>query len=449
MTDAKNSMITGNPVTAMLSFALPMIMANLFQQLYNLADSLIVGNYVGENALAAVGASFAITMLFICVAMGFGIGCSVVISQLLGAGKINRMKTAINTALVSILAMSIFLMFVGLVICRPILKLMDTPDNILSDAEVYLNIYFWGLPFLFMFNVISSIFNSLGKSTIPLAFLIFSSVLNVVLDIYLISSWNMGIKGAAYATLIAQALSALFSYIYLMMYLKKMTHKGSVSFFQFRILKNMCRVAIPSTVQQSIVSVGMLLIQTAVNSFGSSYIAGYTAACKIDAMAIMPIIAVGNAMSTFTAQNIGAKKTERVKSGYLSSIGMITVISAIILIVVLIFKEPIISSFLDSESGKQAIESGIEYISITAYCYVFMGLMHCTNGILRGAGDASFFLLSSLISLGLRVAIVYSLMGVAGSVIIAWAAPISWFASFLFGLARVLSGKWKNKSLVG
>jgi Na+-driven multidrug efflux pump len=166
-------------------------------------------------------------------------------------------------------------------------------------------------------------------------------------------------------------------------------------------------------------------------------------------MAIMPIIAVGNAMSTFTAQNIGAKKTERVKSGYLSSIGMITVISAIILIVVLIFKEPIISSFLDSESGKQAIESGIEYISITAYCYVFMGLMHCTNGILRGAGDASFFLLSSLISLGLRVAIVYSLMGVAGSVIIAWAAPISWFASFLFGLARVLSGKWKNKSLVG
>ena len=193
MTDAKNSMITGNPVTAMLSFALPMIMANLFQQLYNLADSLIVGNYVGENALAAVGASFAITMLFICVAMGFGMGCSVVISQLLGAGKINRMKTAINTALISILAMSIVLMFVGLVICRPILKLMDTPDNILSDAEVYLNIYFWGLPFLFMFNVISSIFNSLGKSTIPLAFLIFSSVLNVVLDIYLISSWNMGI----------------------------------------------------------------------------------------------------------------------------------------------------------------------------------------------------------------------------------------------------------------
>jgi len=448
MTNAKNSMITGNPVTAMLSFALPMILANLFQQLYNLADSLIVGNYVGENALAAVGASFSITMLFICVAIGFGMGCSVVISQFLGAGKINRMKTSINTALISIFVVSIVLMFIGLIICRPILKLMDTPDNILSEAEIYLKIYFWGLPFLFMFNVISSIFNALGKSMIPLAFLIFSSVLNVVLDIYFISALNAGIKGAAYATLIAQLISAVLSFAYLMLHLKKTEHNGTISLFSFRLLKNMCRVAIPSTVQQSIVSVGMLLIQTAVNSFGSSFIAGYTAACKIDSMAIMPIIAVGNAMSTFTAQNIGAKKSERIKSGYFSSIAMITVISAIILLIVFIFKIPIISAFLDSESGQNAIDAGVEYISITAYCYIFMGLMNCTNGILRGAGDASFFLLSSLISLGLRVLIVYSLIGTMGSVIIAWAAPISWFASFIFGLIRVLSGKWKNKSLV-
>ena len=449
MTSAKNNMITGNPARAMLIFALPMILANLFQQLYNLADSLIVGNYVGEDALAAVGASFSITMLFICIAIGFGMGCSVVISQFLGAGKINRMKTAVNTALISIFAISIVLMFVGLFISRPILKLMGTPQNILSDADVYLRIYFWGLPFLFMYNVISSIFNALGKSTIPLFFLIFSSVLNVVLDLYFIRSLNAGIKGAAYATLIAQALSAVLSFIFLMNNLKKTEHSGEVSKFSGKLLKNMCRVAIPSTVQQSIVSVGMLLIQAAVNSFGSSFMAGYTAACKIDSMAIMPIVAVGNAMSTFAAQNIGAKKTERIKSGYFSSLLMITVISGIILGIVYFFKVPIISAFLDSESGQKAIDAGVKYLSIISFCYIFMGLMNCTNGILRGAGDASFFLVASVISLGVRVAMVYTFVGAAGSVIIAWAAPAGWLASFIFGLVRVLQGGWKNKSLVG
>ncbi len=199
----KGSMVTGNPTKALIAFTLPMVGGNLFQQFYNIVDSIIVGNVVGEDALAAVGASTAITMLFVMVAIGTGIGCSVVISQLFGANKLAKMKTAISTALLSILGFSIFLSLLGMLINKGILRLMGTPDNIFDSASAYLQIYFYGFVFLFLYNAFSAIFNALGDSTKPLLFLMFSSVLNIGLDLYFVASLHMGVEGAAWATLIS------------------------------------------------------------------------------------------------------------------------------------------------------------------------------------------------------------------------------------------------------
>ncbi len=306
----KGSMVEGNPTKPLIGFALPMVAGNLFQQFYNIIDSIIVGNVVGEDALAAVGASTAITMLFVMVAIGTGIGCSVVISQLFGAGQLEKMKTAISTALLSVLGFSIFLSVLGVAINQPIMHLMGTPENIFADAAEYMQIYFLGFVFLFLYNAFSAIFNALGDSKKPLLFLAFSSLLNIGLDLYFVARLHMGVAGVAWATLIAQGISAVLSFGFLMHKLKGIATE-SYRRFDKGLLKNMIKVAIPTIVQQSIVSVGMLLIQSAVNRFGSTFLAGYTAATKIDSIAIVPMVAVGNAASTYVAQNMGAKKPER------------------------------------------------------------------------------------------------------------------------------------------
>ena len=303
----KGSMVTGNPTRALIGFTLPMVAGNLFQQFYNIMDSVIVGNVVGEEALAAVGASTAITMMFVMVAMGTGIGCSVVISQLFGAKKLEEMKTAISTALLSILGFSILLSILGLVINRSLMNLMGTPENIFEDAAEYMQIYFFGFVFLFLYNAFSAIFNALGDSKKPLMFLIFSSLLNIGLDLYFVAELHMGVAGVAWATLIAQGISALLSFGFLMRKLKGIETE-SYRRFDLTLLKNMVKVAIPTIVQQSIVSVGMVLVQSVVNRFGSTFLAGYTAATKIDGIAIVPMVAVGNATSTYVASLISRQQ---------------------------------------------------------------------------------------------------------------------------------------------
>ena len=303
----KEYLIHKRPAAALLIFALPMMLGNFFQQVYTMADSVIVGRFVGEDALAAVGASYSLTNVFISIAIGGGVGASVITSQTFGARDYSRMKRSISTALLSFLAISIFLGVVGLTLSRRIMVLLNAPANILEDSITYLNIYFLGLPFLFMYNVLSSMFNALGRSRIPLYLLIISSVLNVALDIYMVTVLHMGVAGVAWATLIAQGISAVLSFS---IFLKELrSYPGKLdALFDWKELKNMGRVALPSILQQSTVSIGMMLVQSVVNSFGSQMLAGYSAAMRIESVCIVPMSAMGNAISSFTAQDVGAGK---------------------------------------------------------------------------------------------------------------------------------------------
>lgn len=443
----KASMISGNPTKPLILFAIPMIVGNLFQQFYNIIDSIIVGNVVGADALAAVGASTSITMLFVMIATGTGIGCSVVISQLFGARKLEQMKTAISTALISILVFSIVLSIIGMIINRGILTLMGTPDDIFKDAVTYLQIYFYGFVFLFLYNAFSAIFNALGDSVKPLLFLIFSSLLNIVLDLYFVIVLKMGVAGVAWATLIAQGVSAILSFTFLLKKLKGIK-TDAFAYYDVSLLKNMVKVAIPTTIQQSIISIGMIFIQAAVNQFGSTFLAGYTAAIKIDGIAIVPMVAVGNATSTYVAQNMGARKPERISQGYRICLAMAAGIGILIAIIFFFCGEQFVGLFMDSTTGAESIAIGAKYLSVVSLFYFVMGTMNVSMGVLRGAADMKWFLSCSLINLTIRVVLTYALAGVTNGMIIMWSSPIGWFVGLVVAVCRYFHGGWKTKKLV-
>lgn len=443
----KGNMVSGNPTKALIGFTLPMVAGNLFQQFYNIMDSIIVGNVVGEDALAAVGASTAITMLFVMVAMGTGIGCSVVISQLFGAKQLEQMKTAISTALLSVLGFSIFLSLLGILINRQLMRLMGTPENIFQDAAEYMQIYFFGFAFLFLYNAFSAVFNALGDSVKPLLFLIFSSLLNIILDLYFVAELRMGVPGVAWATLISQAISAFLSFFFLMRKLRGI-QTAQYERFDVELLVSMIKVAIPTIVQQSIVSIGMLLIQSAVNRFGSTFLAGYTAATKIDGIAIVPMVAVGNAMSTYVAQNMGAKKTERIPMGYRICLVMAAGIGLLIALALHFAGEGFVGLFLDADSSAEAISVGTSYLSTVSLFYFVMGSMNVSNGVLRGAADMGWFLSSSVCNLLTRVTLTYALADATQGMIIMWANPAGWAVGLAIALIRYFQGGWKKKEII-
>ena len=439
----KEYLIHKPPVSALLIFALPMMLGNFFQQAYTMADSVIVGRFVGEDALAAVGASYSLTNVFISIAIGGGVGASVITSQTFGRRDYPRMKRSVSTALLAFLAISIALGGVGLLFSRQIMVLLNTPQNILADATTYLNIYFIGLPFLFMYNVLSSMFNALGKSRIPLYLLIFSSLLNIGLDIWMVGPLKMGVAGAAWATLIAQGISAVLSFSIFLRELKTYPGKLEGRFFDLRELQNMGRVALPSILQQSTVSIGMMLVQSVVNSFGSQMLAGYSAAMRIESICIVPMSAMGNAISSYTAQNIGAGKEDRVRSGYRVSYGIIFAIAAAICLVVQLLARPLISLFLEAPSAA-AFDTGIACVRFMGWFYVLIGLKMISDGVLRGAGDMTMFTVANLVNLGLRVILAVTLAPRFGIQFVWMAVPAGWLINYLISFFEYRTGKWKK-----
>ena len=411
-----------------------------------MVDTIIVGKYVGQDALAAVGASYALTTVFVMIAIGGGTGASVIISQFLGAKENSKMKTAISTAMITFLVTSIVLGLFGIAANRQILSALHTPDNIMPDATLYLKIYFIGLPFLFMYNILASIFNALGDSKTSLYFLIFSSLLNIVLDLYAVRVLNMGVAGVAIATVIAQGIAAVLSFLVLMKKLK--AYEGKGNHFDKEILKKMIIVAIPSIIQQSIVSVGMLLVQSVVNGFGSAVLAGYTAGMRLESICIVPMISMGNAVSTFTAQNIGADRTERVRKGYRVSYAIIAVFAVIICAVLLLFKHPLVNLFMEEGAAGEAFDTGVSYLSFIAYFFIFIGLKAATDGVLRGAGDVFVFTIANLVNLAFRVSFAFLMAPLIGVQAVWFAVPIGWIINYTISGLRYLTGKWSQKKLV-
>lgn len=445
----KYDMLKDHPGKSLLVFALPMIIGNLFQQFYNMADSVIVGKFVSEDALAAVGASYSITTIFIMIAIGGGIGASVIISQYLGANKYKNMKTSIYTALISFFIISMILCGFGLLSKDYVLKALNTPSNIFDDAALYLQIYFVGLPFLFMYNIISAVFNSLGKSEIPLYLLIFSSILNIALDLFMVINLGMGVAGVAIATVIAQGISAVISFLILMKTIRDYDTKGkSIKKFDMQMLKKMFVVAVPSMLQQSIVSIGMLLVQSVVNGFGSSALAGYSAGIRIESICIVPMIALGNAMSTFTAQNLGAGQNDRVSKGYSDSYKIVISFAIVTALITGVFYRPIVSVFLDASSSGQAYDIGINYVRFIGYFFIFIGLKSTTDGLLRGAGDMRVFTIANLINLGIRVFVAYQFTPILGVRAVWYAIPMGWAANYIISFVYYKTGKWADRRLV-
>lgn len=440
----KEYLIREKPLKALLLFAFPMIIGNLFQQFYTMVDSVVVGRFVSENALAAVGASYSLTNVFISIAIGGGVGASVLVSRYFGARDYRRMKTSVSTALISFLVVSLALGGLGLLLGDQIMEVLNTPENIMEDAVTYLNIYFMGLPFLFMYNVLSAMFNALGKSRIPLYLLIFSSVFNVVLDLIMVCSFHMGVAGVAWATLIAQGISAVMAFLIFIREMRSYQAGEEIRWFDRREFGSMCRIALPSILQQSTVSIGMMLVQSVVNSFGAQMMAGYSAGMRIESICIVPMAAMGNVMSSFTAQNLGAKQQERVVKGYHTAYGIVFGFGILICVILEIFYRPLILMFLGEEGTALALNTGMSYMRFIGFFFSFIGLKMITDGLLRGAGDMKMFTVANLVNLGIRVVVAVTMAPRFGIAFVWYAVPMGWLANYLISFARYKTGIWKS-----
>ncbi len=441
----KDSLIRGPIASSLIRFAMPMLIGNLFQQFYNMADSVIVGRFVGENALAAVGASYALTTVFISVAVGGGIGASVLTSRYLGAEDYPNLRLSVNTSLLSFLFFSILLGAGGFVLSPAILRALNTPAAIQAQAVSYLKIYFLGLPFLFMYNILSSVFNALGRSRIPLYFLIFSSVLNVGLDLFMVRALSLEVAGVAIATVIAQGLSAVLSFLVLRHFLKRYPAAGAARLFDGAYFWKMLGIAVPSILQQSIVSIGMMLVQSVVNSFGEASLAGFSAAMRIESICAVPLSSTGNAVSTFVSQNLGAKQADRAVKGYRASYGIIFAFSFVMMLVLECFHTPIIQSFLGEDATPRALAVGTAYLRFAGFFYVLLGLKMVTDGTLRGAGDMKLFTVANLVNLAIRVLFSHIMAPVIGIQAVWYAVPLGWAANYVISYSRYRTGIWKAK----
>ena len=315
----------GKPETVLWKFCTPLFGSIIFQQLYNIADSLVAGKFVGENALAAVGNSYEITLIFIAFAFGCNIGCSVIVSHYFGGHDYKTMKTAVYTAMISSAILCLILMGIGIVGCERIMRLIKTPAEVFADSKLYLDIYVRGLLFVFFYNIATGIFSALGDSKTPFVFLAFSSTSNIVLDIVFVTVFDMGIAGVAWATFLCQGVSCILAVSVVLLRLKSIKTDGKETIFSIVIFKKFAAIAIPSILQQSFISVGNIMIQRVINGFGAGVMAGYSASVKLNNLVITSFTTLANGISNYTAQNIGANKPERIREGFRAGVKLVWV----------------------------------------------------------------------------------------------------------------------------
>ena len=432
----------GKPGKVLVDFCLPLFGSIVFQQLYNIADSFVAGKFISEDALAAVGNSYEITLIFIAFAFGCNIGCSVITSRLFGAKDYSSMKSAITTSLISTGVCCVVLMGIGLVSMDGLLSLINTPENIYADSALYLDIYTLGLPFLFLYNVCTGIFSALGDSRTPFIFLAFSSTANIFMDILFVTSFHMGVAGVAWATYICQGVSAVLALIFVLKRLRLIKTEGKVKLFNKTLFKSFVSIAIPSTLQQSFVSVGNIILQAIINSFGSAVIAGYSAAIKLNNLVITSFQTIGNGVSNYTAQNLGAEKPDRVKAGCWSGIKMVWILSVPFILLYVFCSDFLLSLFMDNPSAK-ALETGRLFLRIVCPFYPIVCVKLICDGILKGAGLMKKFMVTTFTDLILRVGIAYVLSSTALGVTGIWLSwPIGWSVGTILSVIFYLGCKW-------
>lgn len=431
----------GSPAKVIVGFTLPMFISVVFQQLYNIADSIIAGKYA--NGLAAVGASYPITMLFMAVALGCQIGCSVVIGRNYGAKNYKAAKTCITTVLISGLVLSAVLTALGVIFSPQLMKLVNTPDEIFDEGNTYLRIYTGGFVFLFLYNVATGIFNSLGDSKTPLYLLIGSSVGNVALDALFTIVFRWGVPGVAWATFIAQGTACICALGILLHRLKKVYDGKDAPLFDKRALKDIAVISLPSVLQQSFLSVGNLFIQYLVNGYGATIIEGYSAAIKLNTFAITAFTTVGNGVSSFTAQNNGAGKLDRIKKGLIAGMVFSLVIAALFFSLFFFAPRTFVDLFMNEGSTEEAVNTGIEFLKIVSPFYFVICLKMACDGVFRGTEKMGLFMLSTFIDLALRVISAFILSDIMGAAGIWNAWPASWVVGT--GIAVVCCFRYLTK----
>lgn len=415
----------GKPQKVLWQFSLPLLGSILFQQLYNLADSFVAGKFIGENALAAVGNAYEITLIFIAFAFGSNIGCSVVVSRLFGAHKNDDLRTAVSTTFISVGVLCASLMGIGLFFCPQMLHLIHTPAELMADCQLYLDIYILGLPFLFFYNVATGVFSAMGDSRTPFIFLAASSTSNILVDILFVHSFNMGVSGVAWATFLCQGVSCVLAVFALLRRLRTLPASKKPALFSFPLLRQITAIALPSTAQQSFVSVGNIIIQSVINGYGPTVIAGYSAAVKLNNLVITCFTQLGNGMSNYISQNIGAEKPERLHPGFSAALKMSYALLVPVLALYFVFPKIPISLFLN-KTAVDATAVGVQFMRIVSPFYLCILLKLIADGVLRGAGLMREFMAATFTDLFLRVGlcIVFSrLMGVVG-IWLSW--PVGW-----------------------
>ena len=439
----------GKPSKKLFWFSIPLLLSVAFQQLYQMADSMIVGRFAatpeaGELALAAVGASYPITQLFVAVATGVNIGTSVLVSQLFGAKRYLRMKTAISTALITTAVIALLLTLVGALATDAMMAALQTPENIFQDGSLYLRVYVFGLLFLFIYNVCTGIFNAMGDSRTPLILLILSSVSNVVLDLIFVAVFHWDVAGVAWATFIAQGAAGILALILLLRRVRSFDTGGHFLLFSPDMLRRLTNYAVPSIAQQSFVAVGNVIIQYFVNLCGATVIAGYSAATKVNMFALTCCMSFASGLSSYVAQNIGARKLDRIgpglKAGAMFSIGLALVFMA----VYLPFADVLIGLFIPAGSGSGVIDVGRQYLYILTPFYVIICIKFVCDSVLRGAGAMRPFMVTTFSDLILRVGfsvILFQFWQELG-IWISW--PIGWLLGTAISAFFYRSGVWRR-----
>lgn len=435
---------TGNPRAVLWRFCLPLFGSVIFQQLYNIADSFVAGKFINNDALAAVGNSYEITLLFMAFAFGCNIGCSVIVSQLFGAKRYRDMKTAVYTTLIACGVLCAILMLGGFLFANTLLQAINTPEDIFAASKRYLDIYILGLPFVFYYNVATGIFSALGDSKTPFIFLVCSSISNIVVDILFVAGFHMGVDGVAWATFLCQGISCMLAIAVVFRRFRRIETEENAPLFSWAILGRIAVVAVPSILQQSFISVGNIIIQGVINGFGSAVMAGYSAAIKLNNMVITSLTTLGNGLSNYTAQNLGAKKHDRIKAGFRAGLQLVWIICIPFFLLYFIGGRYLVYIFLDSPTG-QAMDVGITFLRIISPFYFIVSAKLVADGILRGAGLMKRFMLTTFTDLILRVTLASVLsktpLGSTG-IWLAW--PIGWCIATSMSILFASRMKWEN-----
>ena len=435
----------GNPQTVLWKFCMPLFGSIIFQQLYNIADSLVAGKFIGENALAAVGNSYEITLIFIAFAFGCNMGCSVVVSRLFGARNYKEMKTAVYTACIFSGFVCVLLMLIGITGSGMLLRLIRTPEEVFADSKLYLDIYAWGLPFVFFYNIATGIFSALGDSKTPFYFLAISSMSNIAVDIWFVKAFHMGVAGVAWATFLCQGISCILAMIVVFKRLAKIEEKEKAPLFDLQLLKQIVVIAIPSTLQQSFISIGNIIIQSIINGFGAPVMAGYSAAVKLNNLVITSFTTLGNGISNYTAQNLGARKLDRVKQGFGVGIKLVWMLSLPLFLLYFFGGNIVLKLFMDAPT-KLAMQTGITFLKILSPFYFVVSAKLVADGILRGSGMMKKFMIATFTDLILRVLLAFCFSRTALGATGIWCAwPIGWCVAAVLSIGFYYNGPWKRK----